>query len=141
MAFSTTPCFVRGTFNTEQFVEVTTQSFVDWQGRLRRPILLDYVKPGMCVLLDNAKIHNNKDARFISRLAAQGCEVRFLPPYCWWLSPLDNGAYGLLVRWMRSNSHLVASVPMEQACEIGMPACVDNDMAWSMCKHCGYERE
>jgi hypothetical protein len=132
--------FVRGTYNTEQFVEATTQPFVDWQGRRRRPILVDYLRPGMCVLLDNARIHNNNDRRFIGRLAALGAEVRFLPPYCWWLSPLDNGAYGLLVQWMRANPKLVASMPMEAACEMGMRACMCGEFARNMFWHCGYTR-
>lgn len=44
------------------------------------------------LLLDNASIHH-KDAEFIRELGLY-IRVLFIPPYCYHLSPLDNGAYG-----------------------------------------------
>jgi hypothetical protein len=79
--------------------------------------------------------------RFVSRLAARGCEVRFIPPYCWFLSPLDNGAYGRLVRWMQANAALCASRPIRDALEMAMQACLTVDDAWGFFTHCGYTRE
>ena len=104
-----------GTFTTDLFVHVTTEQHLDHHGKIRGPILLDHLSayPGYrsCVLLDNASIHGNvhkanrpsKDARFVARLAERGAVVRYIPPYCWFLSPLDNGAYGRLVAWLRAN--------------------------------------
>ena len=43
------------------------------------------------VLLDNASIH--KDENYIRKLNTY-IKVLFIPPYCYHLSPLDNGAYG-----------------------------------------------
>jgi len=135
--------FVDGTYNTELFLHVTTEPFIDHLGRHRRPILLDYVQSHgiKCIVLDNARIHKDKRGRFIDRLKQVGCEVRFAPPYCWFLSPLDNGAYGRIVLWMRANPEFVASMPMWRVLEEAMRATVTPDEAWAMCVRCGYTRE
>ena len=137
--------FTDGTFNTELFTHVTTEPFVDHNGDLRRPILLDYVQAWgvKCVILDNASIHKDKLGRFEARLAAVGCEVRYQPAYCWWLSPLDNGAYGRIVTWMRAseNATLVSSLPIRMVLEAAMAATIGEDEAWNTCRRCGYTRE
>ena len=43
------------------------------------------------VLLDNATVH--KDEQYLRKLNTY-IKVLFIPPYCYHLSPLDNGAYG-----------------------------------------------
>ena len=43
------------------------------------------------LLLDNATIH--KDSEYLRRLRRH-INVHFIPPYCYHLSPLDNGAFG-----------------------------------------------
>ena len=45
----------------------------------------------MLLLLDNASIH--KDDAYLRKLRRH-IGVKFIPPYCYHLSPLDNGAYG-----------------------------------------------
>lgn len=114
-----------GTFNREYFVHVTTENFVDWRGVTRRPMLLDHIKPSSdpsqrkccCILLDNASIH--KSDEFVARVVGRGGIVRFIPPYCHFLSPLDNGAFGALVQWLKKDSHYqyVQSVGIEQGLE------------------------
>ena len=103
---------------------MTTEDFIDWRGYQRGPMLLDHVQgypASRClVLMDNATVHG--DRRFVSRLAARGCQVRRLPPYCWFLSPLDNDAFGWLVKFLRRNAKLVRDSGIETACEAGMQA-------------------
>ena len=135
--------FVDGTYNTELFLHVMTEPFVDHLGHYRRPILTDHVVSlGIrCLVIDNARIHKDAQGRFAQRLRALGCEVRFMPPYCWFLSPLDNGAYGRIVAWMRANPTIVACGPMWRVLEEGMRSTLSPDEAWDMCRRCGYTRE
>ena len=53
-----------------------------------------------CLLLDNASIH--KDVQYTHKLKTH-IQVKFIPPYCYHLTPLDNGAYGLVVRFLQSH--------------------------------------
>lgn len=112
--------FTSGTFNKEYFLHVTTERFVDWQGVRRPPMLLRHIRPGSkrcrCVLLDNASIHHCH--AFVSRLAVpHGVVVRYIPPYCHFLSTLDNGGFGALVQWLRRRHDFVQSIGIEQAME------------------------
>ena len=56
-------------------------------------------------------------------------------------APLDNGAYGRLVRWMQANAALCASRPIRDALEMAVQACLTVDDAWGFFTHCGYTRE
>ena len=76
------------------------------------------------------------DGRFMARVASTGAVVRYIPPYCWFLSPLDNGAYGRLVAWLRANAEWAARVGMKHACDTGLGACMsdeDNRRCWYQC--------
>jgi hypothetical protein len=68
-----------------------------------------------CILLDNASIH--KCDEFVARVASRGGIVRFIPPYCHFLSTLDNGGFGALVQWLRGKTEYVQSVGIEQGME------------------------
>jgi transposase len=111
--------FTPGTFNKEYFLHVTTENFVDWRGRLRRPMLLDHIRPQhsrcSCILLDNASIHHCHE--FVERIVTRrpGAVVRYIPPYCHFLSTLDNGAFGALVQWLQKNHSFVQRVSIETA--------------------------
>ena len=71
------------------------------------------------VLIDNASIHHCHE--FVERITLDHkCIVRYMPPYCHFLSPLDNGAFGALVQWLQRNYDYVQSVGMAQAMEDGM---------------------
>ena len=54
----------------------------------------------LLLLLDNASIHGN-DAYL--RKLMRHIDVKFIPPYCYHLSPLDNGAFGC--EWYRCVPH------------------------------------
>ena len=51
------------------------------------------------VLLDNASIHDHD--QITAFVEALGGKVRFLPPYAFKLTPLDNGAFGMVVRYLQ----------------------------------------
>ena len=63
-----------------------------------------------CLLKDNASIH--KEPAFLHKLRSH-IQVKFIPPYCFHLSPLDNGAYGLVVRWLKANAHKYGHEPID----------------------------
>ena len=57
--------------------------------------------PRSVVILDNAVIH--KQRRFVRSVSQAGGIVLYLPPYCWDLMPLDNGAYGQVKNYLKTN--------------------------------------
>ena len=63
-----------------------------------------------CLILDNASIH--KDSEFLLRMRSH-IQVKFIPPYCYHLSPLDFGAYGLVTRFLKANADLYGRECME----------------------------
>ena len=78
--------FTRNTYNAPRFQSATDEMLLteDATGTtLASRFLL--------LLLDNASIH--KDDAYLRRLRRH-IDVKFIPPYCYHLSPLDNGAYG-----------------------------------------------
>ena len=58
-----------------------------------------YPGPRSVLVLDNASIHHSR--RFSTMMHAKGFLVLYTPPYCFNLTPLDNGAFGLLKRYLR----------------------------------------
>jgi hypothetical protein len=68
------------------------------------------------LLLDNASIHH-KDAEFIRELGLY-IRVLFIPPYCYHLSPLDNGAFGWVVRFLQANNNAYG----HQSIRVGLDA-------------------
>ena len=111
--------FTPNTFTKDYFLHVTTENFVDWRGRLRRPMLTDHIdlrrKRCITILLDNASIHHCHE--WVRRLTAMfpGVVVRYLPPYCHHLSTLDNGAFGALVQWLERNHDYTQKEALETA--------------------------
>ena len=57
-----------------------------------------YPGPRSVLVLDNASIHHSR--RFSTMMHAKGFIVLYTPPYCFNLTPLDNGAFGLLKRYL-----------------------------------------
>lgn len=111
--------FTSGMYNKDYFLHVTTENFRDWRGVLRRPMLLDHVRPAQrkccCILLDNASIHHSHE--FVARMVGVRAVVRYIPPYCHHLSPLDNGAFGELVLFLRRRHNWVLQVGIQEALE------------------------
>jgi hypothetical protein len=65
------------------------------------------------VLIDNAKVHGG---RFESLVQAQGGRVWRIPPYCATkLSALDNGGFGLVVRYMHIHARRLSAMPLADA--------------------------
>jgi transposase len=51
-------------------------------------VLAPSLKPGMVVIIDNARFH--KSQRVIELIEAAGCRVLFLPPYSPDLNPIEH---------------------------------------------------
>ena len=87
--------YTQNTFTATTFQEASDEMLLteDAQGNtLASRFLL--------LLLDNASIHGN-DAYL--RKLMRHIDVKFIPPYCYHLSPLDNGAFGC--EWYRCVPH------------------------------------
>ena len=54
------------------------------------------------VIMDNASIH--KSRRLRRMIERRGGRLLFTPPYAFDRTPLDNGAFGLVVRFLKNNS-------------------------------------
>jgi transposase len=54
-----------------------------------RRVLLPTLKQGQTVILDNLRVHENAQARFLIEQA--GCSLRFLPSYSPDLMPIEGG--------------------------------------------------
>ena len=63
-----------------------------------------------CLIKDNASIH--KEPAFLLKLRSH-IQVKFIPAYCYHLSPLDNGAYGLVVNWLKATAHRYGHEPIK----------------------------
>lgn len=115
--------FVSGTYNGERFLEAAEDMVVPLV--VRHPI----------VVLDNASIH--KSARFTEMIEDAGGIVIFTPPYCWDTTPLDNGAFGWVRRWLQHNESWCEAVGLERALARAFTA-VTPSMARSFYRNCGY---
>lgn len=69
-------------------------------------VILEHVRPfpqpRSIVLLDNASPHRCPE--FVDAVNRRGGMVLFTPPYCWDLTPLDNGAFGYVKQWLKHRS-------------------------------------
>ena len=88
------------------------------------------------VLIDNASIHHSDE--FVRIIGSAGGGVKFLPPYCWDLSPLDNGAFGMVVRWMAANRERLVQLPLERALDLAFTHAVNRAGAHVCFRNCGY---
>lgn len=91
------------------------------------------------VILDNASIHHTYT--FVRFVNSRGGLVLFTPPYCFDCTPLDNGAFGCLVHYLRANNWI-----LEQLAD-GFPAALDTAFENAVSRkrarkcmyQCGYE--
>ena len=63
--------------------------------------------------MDNASIH--KCYGFARRVNELGGMVLFTLAYCFDCTPLDNGAFGLVKRYLKKHSDIFSRVSMEEA--------------------------
>jgi len=88
------------------------------------------------VLADNARIHT---ADFDERVKAAGGRVWRIPPYCApKLSPLDNGAVGILVRYMHVHAAELAHLPVHVAIDKALRKCCSPEAARWCFYNCRY---
>ena len=71
-----------------------------------------YPGPRSVVILDNAPTHKAATVEIVRDVNLRGGVVCFLPPYCWDLSPLDNGGYGWRRRHLQAEGEFYAAIGM-----------------------------
>lgn len=107
------------------------------------PTQLDQIQPfpgpRSVVLIDNASIHWS--AEFLRRIEEKGALLLFTPPYCWDLTPLDNGAFGMVKRWLMDHAKRLDSFQYttRQALDEAFHEAVSPSAARSFFYECGYE--
>lgn len=132
----------------------TIEGFVDWrhtEGTFTRDTFLEAIylmflgpkSTGICarrplVLIDNARIHHSDD--FVNLITRAGGCVKFLAPYCWHLSPLDNGAFGMVVRWMQEHQRRLVQLPLHEQLDLAFTHAVDSAGARMCFRNCEYLR-
>ena len=77
------------------------------------PYITAFPGPRSVVILDNAIIHHTHE--FVSRVNECGGMVLYTPPYCFDCTPLDNGAFGFVKRYLQKHAQVLESVPLERA--------------------------
>mmetsp|Transcript_68719 Transcript_68719/g.136133 ORF Transcript_68719/g.136133 Transcript_68719/m.136133 type:complete len:153 (-) Transcript_68719:42-500(-) len=98
-----------------------------------------YPGPRSVVLIDNASIH--KSRFFVEEVARRGGIVLFTPPYCWDLTPLDNGAFGKVKLWLEKNSELIDAMgwTTREALDAAFRRAIPNEESARECFHrCKY---
>lgn len=97
--------------------------------------------PRSVVVLDNASIHRSR--AFVDAVFDRGAHVLFTPPYCWDLTPLDNGAFGKVKLYLLKNSLSIVNLGLNtrDALEAALLWAVPYKSASArQCVHnCGYE--
>ena len=107
-----------------------------------RPWQLDQVQcfplPRSVVVLDNASIH--RSFAFVHACNLRGAIVLYTPPYCWNLTPLDNGAFGLVKKWLQHHERSIIhhSLTITQALDMAFTYAVTPDGARHCFHKCGY---
>ena len=121
---------IEGTFNRDAFIEAVKATVVrpachmhvvarcmsDGHSHLAQ---LPHIKPfpgkRSVVILDNAKIHHTHE--FVRLVNEAGGMVLYTPPYCFDCTPLDNGAFGMVRRYLQKDSaqHPLSDMPLAHA--------------------------
>lgn len=114
-----------GTFDTERFEAAIQELLIDSGLIDRYPV----------VVLDNARIHGSE--RFKNMIEAAGGFVVYTPPYCHELTPLDNGAFGLVVRFLREHADIVEVAGIERALDAAFRSLSPADAHYCF-RNCGY---
>jgi len=103
--------FNPGTYTTESFDEAACSMITRVGADGRQPLVSRFP----CILMDNASIHGGI---FEQEVMAAGGRVMRIPPYLApKRSPLDNGAFGLVVRYIQRHAQRLASMPMHAVLE------------------------
>ena len=87
------------------------------------------------VFIDNATIHHSH--AFVRRVNRRGGIVIFLPPYAYDTSALDNGAFGLVRRWLERNYTYLYAHGLEAAMDKAFRSLTPADARYCF-RNCGY---
>ena len=83
---------ISGTFKSDDFLDGAEVAIL--------PHVTPWPGPRSVVVLDNASIHKRQE--FVDAVKAKGATVVFLPPYCWFLNPIEEG-FGHAKQWVQRN--------------------------------------
>lgn len=98
-----------------------------------RQILAPSLRPGQIVIWDNLGVHKNQAVRQL--IEAQGCQVRFLPPYSPDFSPIEQAFSKLKTALRQAGAR--SRPDLEAAIAAGLATITPHDAdAWF--RHCGY---
>lgn len=98
-----------------------------------RQILAPSLHPGQIVIWDNLGVHKNQAVRQL--IEAQGCQVRFLPPYSPDFSPIEQAFSKLKTALRQAGAR--SRPDLEAAIAAGLATITPRDAsAWF--RHCGY---
>ena len=73
------------------------------------------------LILDNASIHHCKELE-IMVAKANGLLV-YTPPYCFDCTPLDNGAFGWVKRYLQKHEERLSKMPLVNALDEAFTKC------------------
>ena len=100
-----------------------------------REVLVPSLHPGQIVLWDNLSVHKNQ--QLCRLIEAQGCQVRFLPPYSPDFSPIEQAFSKLKTRLRQAGTRTRPA--LEDTIAAGLdPITAGDATAWF--RHCGYGR-
>lgn len=85
------------------------------------------------LIMDNASIHHSP--RVLHRVAAAGCLLLFTPPYCFTLTPLDNGGFGAIKTYLQ---RMQPAGTMVQKMDDAFTNAVSERAARCFLRDCGY---
>jgi hypothetical protein len=97
------------------------------------PFMTPFPGKRSVLVLGNASIHHS--VRFAAMMAAHGCMVLYTPAYCFNLTPLDNGAFGLLKQYIQ---HEQPPGDMFDIMEAALQNAVKPRAARKCFRQCGY---
>ena len=102
----------RGTFTRRKFHDAFAAHVI--------PKLNPWPLPNSIVIMDNAKIHMNRELE--ESVHQCGARLLFLPPHPPQLNPIEV-CFGLLKRWIQKNANLTFPLYPELVLKIGMKKC------------------
>ena len=114
-------------FNAQRFLESCEHCVF--------PYITPFPGPRSVVILDNASPH--KSFEFVRRVNELGGMVLFTPPYCFDCTPLDNGAFGMVKRYLRKRDYLFRRMSLERALDLAFDH-IDGRRALRCFRNCEY---
>ena len=99
------------------------------------PYITQFPGPRSLVFIDNATIHHSH--AFVRRVNMCGGIVIFLPPYCFETSVLDNGAFGLVRRWLEANYAYLYAHGLKAAMDKALRSLTPEHARYCF-RNCGY---